>query len=184
MRFGRRPVSTRAAADEQGAADRVLDVVIETPRGSRNKLKYDDERGRFRLSEVLPEGMSFPFDFGFVPDTRAEDGDPLDILVLTDAALPVGCLLDVRLIGVLEAEQREVDGRVVRNDRLIGVAKESTTHADVKELTDLSDTFLGQIEAFFEQYNRLRGKSFRVLHRRGPSAANAAVQRTRTTPDA
>jgi inorganic pyrophosphatase len=162
------------------ASDRqTFDVVIETPKGSRNKLKYDPQRGRFRLSHVLPEGMSFPYDFGFVPDTRAEDGDPLDVLVLSDAPLPVGCSLDVRFIGIIEAEQRERDGEVVRNDRLIAVAEESTTHGEVRELSDVSDVLIGQIEAFFEQYDRLDGKSFRVLHRRGASAANATVKRSK-----
>jgi inorganic pyrophosphatase len=169
-------------ADGSQSDGQTFDVVIETPKGSRNKLKYDPERERFRLSHVLPEGMSFPYDFGFVPDTRADDGDPLDVLVLTDAPLPVGCSLDVRFIGTLEAEQREHDGEVVRNDRLIGVAEESTTHREVRELSDLSDVLVGQIEAFFEQYNRLNGKSFRVLHRRGASAANATVKRSKGGP--
>jgi len=172
-------VSTRVTADGSQPDGPTFDVVIETPKGSRNKLKYDPERGRFRLSHVLPEGMSFPYDFGFVPDTRADDGDPLDVLVLSDAPLPVGCSLDVRFIGTLEAEQRERDGEVVRNDRLIGVAEESTTHGDVRDLSDLSDALIGQIEAFFEQYNRLNGKSFRILHRRGASAANATVERSK-----
>ena len=157
-----------------------IEVVIETPRGSRNKLKFDTDRGRFRLSHVLPEGMSFPYDFGFVPGTTAADGDPLDVLVLTDAALPMGCSLDVRLIGVLEAEQRERDGEVVRNDRLIGVAEESSTHQEVRELADLSGPLIAQIEAFFEQYNRLNGKAFRVLHRRGALAAAATVRKATT----
>jgi inorganic pyrophosphatase len=176
-------VSRRVTADKSKPADDVIDVVIETPQGSRNKLKYDPDSGRFRLSHVLPEGMSFPYDFGFVPDTRADDGDPLDVLVLTDAPLPVGCSLDVRLIGTLEAEQRERSGETVRNDRLIGVADESSTHGDLKDLSDLSDVLLGQIEAFFEQYNRLSGKSFRVLHRRGASAARTTVRRALTSPD-
>jgi inorganic pyrophosphatase len=157
-----------------------IEVVIETSKGSQNKLKYDPERARFRLSHVLPTGMAFPFDFGFVPDTGADDGDPLDVLVLTDAPLPTGCLVDVRMIGVLEAEQREKDGRLVRNDRLIGVAEESATHREVRELADLSGALLAEIEAFFEQYNRLDGKSFRVLHRRGPSAAAGAIRRAST----
>lgn len=164
-------------------ADGSIEVVIETPRGSRNKLKFDADRGRFRLSHVLPEGMSFPYDFGFVPDTVADDGDPLDVLVLTDAALPMGCSLDVRLIGVIEAEQRERDGAVVRNDRLIGVAEESTTHQEVRELEDLSGPLIAEIEAFFEQYNRLNGKAFRVLHRRGASAAAAAVRKATSDQD-
>ena len=165
-------------ADDSPPDVRTFDVVIETPKGSRNKLKYDRERGRFRLSHVLPEGMSFPYDFGFVPETRGDDGDPLDVLVLTDAPLPVGCSLDVRFIGTLEAEQRERDGEIVRNDRLIAVADESTTHGEVRDLSDLSAALIGQIQAFFEQYNRLNGKSFRVLHRRGASAANEAVERS------
>jgi inorganic pyrophosphatase len=154
-----------------------VEVVIETSKGSQNKLKFDPERGRFRLSHVLPTGMAFPFDFGFVPGTGADDGDPLDVLVLTDAPLPTGCLVDVRLIGLLEAEQREKEGGLVRNDRLIGVAEESATHREVRDLTDVSRALLAEIEAFFEQYNRLDGKSFRVLHRRGAAAAIAAILR-------
>src|SRR5215210_83005 len=121
--------------------------------------------------------MAFPFDFGFIPRTRAEDGDPLDVLVLSDAPLPMGVVVDVRLVGVLEVEQREETGEIVRNDRLIGVAEESTTHAAVLELDDVSPTLLDEIEAFFDQYNRLDGKAFRVLHRRGSRAAMAIARR-------
>ena len=160
---------------EPGATE----VVIETPKGSQNKLKFDEAAGRFRLSHVLPTGMAFPFDFGFLPDTRAEDGDPLDVLVLSDAPLPMGCLVDVRLIGVLEVEQREQTGAVVRNDRLIGVAAQSTTHAATRELGDISPALLDEIEAFFDQYNRLDGKAFRVVHRRGSGAAGALARRSR-----
>jgi inorganic pyrophosphatase len=150
---------------------RAIQVIVETPQGSRNKLKFDADSGRFRLSHVLPAGMAFPFDFGFVPETRADDGDPLDVLVLTDAPLPAGCIVDVRLVGVLEVEQREQGGEVVRNDRLIGVARESTTHRETRELCDISPALLAQIEAFFRQYNQLEGKAFRVIHRRGASVA-------------
>jgi inorganic pyrophosphatase len=160
------------------------EIVVETPKGSHNKLKFDAERKAFRLSHVLPLGMSFPFDFGFLPDTRAEDGDPLDVLILMDAPCPTGCLVDVRLIGVLEVEQRERDGEVVRNDRLIAVAKTSSTHAATRELTDLAPALLAQIEAFFDQYNRLDGKDFRVLHRRGGRAAAALAHSARAPGEA
>jgi inorganic pyrophosphatase len=150
---------------------RTVEVVVETPKGSHNKLKYDAGRGAFRLSHVLPIGMTFPFDFGFLPDTASGDGDPLDVLVLMDAPCPTGCLVDVRLVGVLEVEQREDTGVVVRNDRLIGVAETSPTHSATHELTDLAPAILTEIEAFFEQYNRLDGKQFRVVHRRGSRAA-------------
>jgi inorganic pyrophosphatase len=148
-----------------------VDVVVETPSGSHNKLKFDPAHGAFRLSRVLPAGMSFPFDFGYLPGTLGEDGDPLDVLLLLDAPVPTGCLVEARLIGVLEVEQREKDGSVVRNDRLIGVAVESTTRATLRDLDDIDPALLDEIEAFFDQYNRLEGKAFRVLHRRGPAAA-------------
>jgi inorganic pyrophosphatase len=99
-----------------------VSVIIETPRGSRNKLKYDPDQGMYKLSQVMPEGMMFPYDFGFVPGTKAEDGDPLDVLVLSDEPLFPGCLVDCFLVGVIEAEQ-EMDGSVKRNDRLIAVAR-------------------------------------------------------------
>jgi inorganic pyrophosphatase len=158
-----------------GADARIVEVVVETPKGSHNKLKYDPERAAFRLSHVLPIGMTFPFDFGFLPDTAGGDGDPLDVLVLMDAPCPMGCLVDVRLVGVLEVEQREKTGEVVRNDRLIGVAETSATHASTHELTDLPAAILTEIEAFFDQYNRLDGKQFQVLHRRGSQAAAAVA---------
>lgn len=164
-----------------GADRRIVEVVVETPKGSHNKLKYDAERAAFRLSHVLPIGMTFPFDFGFLPDTAGGDGDPLDVLILMEAPCPTGCLVDVRLIGVLEVEQREQSGAVVRNDRLIGVAETSTTHAATRELTDLAPAVLDEIEAFFGQYNRLDGKQFKVLHRRGSrEAARIALDGGRT----
>ena len=82
-------------------------VVIDTPRGSRNKYKFDEELGLFKLSRVLPAGLSFPFDFGSIPGTRAEDGDALDVLVMTEAPLYVGCLVHVHLVGIMRATQRE-----------------------------------------------------------------------------
>src|SRR3954469_6625001 len=84
-----------------------LNVIIETPKGSRNKFDFDEELGLFKLGGVLPAGAVFPFDFGFVPATRGGDGDPLDVLVLMDEPAFVGCLVAARLIGVIEAEQAE-----------------------------------------------------------------------------
>src|SRR5580693_1474588 len=85
----------------------VCRAIIETPKGFRNKFDYDPESGLFKLGGLLPEGMLFPFDFGFIPSTLGEDGDPLDIMVLMDAPAHVGCLIDVRIIGVINAEQTE-----------------------------------------------------------------------------
>jgi inorganic pyrophosphatase len=82
-------------------------AIIETPKGCRNKFDYDPRSNLFMLGGLLPEGMMFPFDFGFIPSTLGGDGDPLDILVLMDAPAHVGCLIEVRLIGVISAEQIE-----------------------------------------------------------------------------
>jgi len=97
-----------------------LNVVVDTPRGCRNKYKFDEQDGQWRLSKVLPPGMSFPYDFGFIPSTRGEDGDPLDVLLLMDEPAFLGCVVPARLIGVIEAEQTE-EGTTVRNDRLVAV---------------------------------------------------------------
>src|SRR3712207_70105 len=110
-----------------------LNVIIETPKGSRNKFKYDEERGLFLLDGVLPLGAVFPFDFGFVPSTLGDDGDPLDVLVLMDEPAFAGCLVPARLIGVIEAEQTE-KGKTTRNDRLITVAENSRNHRELRSL--------------------------------------------------
>lgn len=140
-------------------------VVIETPKGSRNKYAYNETLGVFELKGVLPEGSSFPYDYGYVPSTKGGDGDPLDILVLMDAAAFPGCVIKVRVIGAIEAEQTERDGRRERNDRLIGVATHAHTHEHVTALSDLRPQMVGEIEGFFEHYNRLAGKEFKPVGR-------------------
>src|SRR5947207_93607 len=127
-------------------------AIIETPKGSRNKFKYDLESGLFMLGGLLPEGMMFPFDFGFVPSTLGGDGDPVDILVLMDAPAHVGCLIEVRIIGIINAEQTE-DGKTESNDRLLGAAVHSYDHEDLESINDLNKTLLSQLEAFFVSYN-------------------------------
>ncbi len=151
-------------------------VVIETSRGSRNKLGYDPGIGAFRLKFVLPEGMVFPYDFGFIPSTRAEDGDPLDVLVLLDDPAPAGCVVGTRLIGVIEARQREGDQQWVRNDRLLGAATHARTHRHIETLSDLRPGQCEEIAAFFKQYSTLNGRTFELLGQSGPEAARAAVE--------
>src|SRR5579863_1173159 len=102
-------------------------VVIETPKGCRNKFDFEPETGGFMLSKALPRGMDFPYDFGFIPSTLAEDGDPVDVLVLMDEPAFPGCRLSCRLIGVIEGEQTD-DGKTNRNDRLLAVAQSSHDH--------------------------------------------------------
>ena len=122
------------------------------------------------LGGLLPEGMMFPFDFGFLPSTLGEDGDPLDIMVLMDAPAHVGCLIEVRVIGIITAEQTE-DGKTESNDRLIGVAVHSYDHEELESINDVNKTLLNQVEEFFVSYNKQRGKKFRVTGTGGPKKA-------------
>ena len=153
-----------------------LNVVIETPKGSRNKFDYDESLELFRYGKTLPAGSDFPFDFGFVPSTAGADGDPLDILVLMDAPAFPGCLVAARLVGVVEAEQTERDGSTSKNDRLIAVAAKSRQHRDVRSLADLGPVVLDEIEHFFVSYNRFDDKEFRPLGRSGPERARELVE--------
>jgi inorganic pyrophosphatase len=153
-----------------------LNVVVDTPKGSRNKYKFDESRGLWRLSKVLPQGMSFPYNFGFLPSTRGEDGDPLDVLLLMDEPAFPGCVVPARLIGVLEAEQTE-GGKTVRNDRLVAVVETPYNPAEFHSLEELSPQRLGEIEQFFVSYNRVEGRQFRPLARRGAEHARGLLER-------
>jgi inorganic pyrophosphatase len=161
--------------DEEGN----LQVVAETPRGSRNKYKYDPKHACFTLSHILPEGLAFPFDFGFVPSTKAEDGDPLDVLILSDAPFINGCVIGVRLIGAIAARQKEKKKKWTRNDRLLAVPLETHLHADVKNLKDLPPKLMKEIKAFFTDYNALRGRIFEPLEDLGPKQAAKLIDASR-----
>ena len=160
------------------SASTSVHVIVDTPRGSRNKFKFDMQLQKFRLTKVLPAGMSFPFDFGYIPETAGEDGDPLDVLLLMDAPAFAGCVVECRLVGLLEAEQSEGD-ETIRNDRLVGVAIEARDYGHIQALSDLNPNLLEEIERFFSNYNAAEGKQFAVLARKGPTAALKALERAR-----
>jgi inorganic pyrophosphatase len=148
----------------------VCRAIIETPKGSRNKFDYDPDSNLFMLGGLLPEGMMFPFDFGFIPSTLGDDGDPLDVMVLMDAPAVAGCLIEVRIIGMIEAEQTQ-DGKTERNNRLLGVAVHSYEHEHIENIDAVSKTLLSQVEAFFVSYNKQRGKKFEITATSGPKKA-------------
>ena len=162
----------------------LVNVIIDTPKGSRNKFKFDEKAGCFRLSRILPVGASFPYDFGSIPGTLAEDGDPLDVLVIAEEASFAGCLLSVRLIGAVRAEQTE-QGRTIRNDRLLGVPVTSVNPAELTHIADLSSTRVAEIEHFFVSYNQAHSRHFRPTGHGGPEEAQmmlgAAEQRFKKT---
>jgi inorganic pyrophosphatase len=156
-------------------------VVIETPRGSAEKFAFDPEHQAFALKRVLPVGMVFPFDFGFVPGTKADDGDPVDVVVLSEFKSFPGCLIECRILGALLAQQRETSGkkgttgnkngrkkrsrRMIRNDRLIAVPTAAHTMDHVKNLDDLPATVLEELEQFFVNYHEQEGTKYEPLDR-------------------
>jgi inorganic pyrophosphatase len=139
-------------------------VIVDTPKGSANKYKFDEELRSFKVSRILPLGLSFPFDFGSVPGTRAADGDPLDVLVLLDTPTFPGCLLTTRLIGGFRARQRE-GRRMIRNDRLIAVPETPVNPASLRSIHALPASQLDQIEHFFRSYNQAQGRELRITSR-------------------
>lgn len=145
---------------------KLLRVVIETPKGSRNKFAFDPEQHIFELKKVLPAGMSFPYDFGFVPSTEAEDGDPIEALVLMDEPAFPGCVLTCRPIGVIEGEQRDKKKKR-RNDRILAVEKDAHRWADFKTIDALGKQFCRELEEFFVNYHKLIGKEYRILALKG-----------------
>ena len=152
-------------------------VIVETPKGSRTKYDFEKEFGIYRMTKVLPQGHVFPFDFGFVPGTRGEDRDPLDVLVLSEESVGFpGVLVETRLIGVIEAEQTEKDGETVRNDRIIAVAEPSLLYKEVVYLSDLPASVLEEIENFFISYNEQAGKKFKPTGRGGPDRAKRLIK--------
>jgi inorganic pyrophosphatase len=153
-----------------------LNVVIDTPKGSRNKYAFDFKIDAYKLKAVLPHGTIFPFDFGSIPGTIADDGDPLDVLVLMDEPVFIGCLIEARLLGVIEAQQTE-EGKTQRNDRLIAVAAESHTYGKLKSLRKLDSKLLSEIEHFFVSYNDARGKKFKPIGRHGFAAAKRLIKK-------
>jgi inorganic pyrophosphatase len=169
------PTKLVAFEDRKNA---VVQVVIETPKGSRNKFAFDADQHVFILKKVLPEGMVFPHDFGFIPSTRAEDGDPIDVLILMDEPAYPGCVVPARLVGVIEGEQSK-KGKTERNDRLLAVAESSHTHSDVKSIKDLNDAFLDELEMFFENYHSNDGEKFKVLACKGPGTAAKCLEQAR-----
>jgi inorganic pyrophosphatase len=156
------------------AGGRNLNVIVETPLGSGWKFAFDSENGLFGVSGYLPAGSAFPFEFGFVPGTLADDGDPLDVLVLVENPTFTGCRLEARPVGVIEAQQRE-EGRTVRNDRLVAVPAESRAHDWIRTLHDVGKQRLDEIERFFVVYDTANDKEFQSLARRGPDVAQELV---------
>ncbi|WP_263357270.1 inorganic diphosphatase [Acidicapsa ligni] len=156
--------------------DGMLQVIVETPKGSRNKYAFDPEQKIFALKKVLPAGMAFPWDFGFLPKTLAPDGDPIDVLLLLDEPVFPGCSVRARLIGIIEGEQ--LDGKKkIRNDRIVAVAETTHMYTNIRKLKDLPSQFLKELQDFFVNYHGLEGKKYSLLGCKGQTVASELIKK-------
>ncbi len=154
--------------------DDIIRVIIETPKGSRNKYAFNPDEKAFTLKKVLPAGMTFPYEFGFVPSTEADDGDPVDVLVLMDEPAFPGCVVKCRIIGVIQGEQGN-GKKTERNDRVIAVEIGNHQWEHIDHIDNLGKQFVKEIEEFFVNYHDLTGKEYRILDVKGPGAARKCV---------
>ncbi len=156
-----------------------IHAIVETPKGCAAKYNFDEESQMFKLKKILPEGLGFPFHFGFIPFTKAEDGDPVDVLILMDEPSWPGCVIECKMLGVIEAEQTE-NGETARNDRMIASAAASNRYKEIKSIFALDAYLIDEIINFIVSYNRLEKKEFKVIGRQGPQHAISLIKKQMT----
>lgn len=174
--FRTKPKTTASGVAPAGSE--LLQVIVETPRGSRNKYSYDEEQRTFVLKKTLPAGMCFPFDFGFLPRTLGGDGDALDVLLLLEDPCFSGCAVPARLLGVMEVEQVRADA-TERNDRLIAVADCAVLYSAFQGIDDLPEQLRREVSTFFATYHALQGSQHRTLAWGGPERARELIDEGR-----
>ena len=153
--------------------DGILNVVIETPRGSTAKFKYDETSGVIRLSRPLPAGLSYPYDWGFIPSTRVADGDALDAMVIWDGCGYPGIVISARCIAVLRLDQKDlVTGGRQRNDRVLTVPLKTRQESDGL----LGPRLRAQLEQFFIAAVAFEGKEVRLLGWGDADEADALIR--------
>ena len=150
-------------------------AVVETPRGSRAKLEFDPKLRVFTLAKPLLAGLTYPYDWGFIPSTRADDGDPLDALIIHDAATYPGLVLQCRPVGVLEVVQKD-DGKAERNDRIFVVPDRTPFEGDLQDIRHLPKRAIEELEAFFRATDALESKELEFLGWRGPNRARKLIK--------
>ena len=160
------------------ASGDIFHVVVETPRGSTLKLKYESRWEAMSISRPLPLGVSYPFDWGFIPSTRADDGDPLDAMLLWDVPSYPGVVIQCRAIGVLQVEQNRTNNDPsvrIRNDRILAIPVDARREHGVTSLNALPERLRQELEQFTNAATALEGKDVRVVGWGDAAAALALV---------
>ena len=164
-------LSNLPAYSEDGS----VHAVVEAPKGSIMKLKYETKLGVFTVARSLPLGLSYPFDWGFVPSTKAPDGDPLDILILHEGSTYPGVVLRCRPLGVVEMDQED-DGKRERNDRVVVMPGWDDRVGDFDDESDLPERLREQIEQFFLSTTFFTAKKPEILGWKGPKRASSIIK--------
>lgn len=138
-------------------APETFNTVIEIPKGSSNKYEFDPGLGHMRLDRVLYSPLFYPFDYGFIPQTRYQDGDPIDVLVMLRHPAFPGCVVEAKAIGVLK--MRDEKGP---DEKILCVATKDPRYANRKSINDLDPHTLKEIEHFFQVYKHLEEKAVEV----------------------
>jgi inorganic pyrophosphatase len=154
---------------------KIIRCVVESPAGSPCKLKYDPEVKAFEMSHPLLKGLTYPFDWGFIPSTMGADGDPLDVMLIHDSPTTPGLIIPSQIIGVLEVLQRE-GGKEERNDRIFVTPVKSHREDDVNDVDDLSKRMRKELERFFLAAADLEDKKLEFLGWKGPKAAERLIE--------
>lgn len=134
-----------------------FNVVIEIPKGSRNKYEYDEDLDIIKLDRVTYSAMAHPYDYGFIPGTRSEDGDHLDALVVLDTSVFPGCLVVARPVGILDMID---DGE--RDEKIIAVPANDVRYNHINDIDQLTPHIKKEIQHFFEHYKDLQGKKVEI----------------------
>ena len=147
-----------------------LNVIVEIPRGSRNKYEIDKPTGMFRFDRLLYSAVHYPGDYGFIPRTLAEDHDPLDVLIMTTSPTFTGCIVEVRPIGVFEMQDHGEN-----DEKILAVPVRDPLYVEYAALSDVQPHFLLEVEHFFRIYKDLEGSETTIKGWKNQAAAYAII---------
>ncbi len=160
-----------------------INCIVETPKGYGVKYNYDSKLACFELSKILPAGLVFPFDFGFIPGTKGEDGDPLDVIIISEAPSFPGCAVKCRIIGSIKAVQQEKNGDKMRNDRYIAIPEVSEMYKTITKINQLPHDIVEELQRFFINYNSQAGKKFQPIELTETRKALDAIAKAKEEPE-